>query len=234
MSIIAINGLPGSGKDTVGRMLQFLTSDYGEYTYEDYLHYIHHTLYSENPKYKIKKIATPLKQCAAIILGCNVEDFESQKFKKSVLDEKWWCFERRHGSKTPYTKDSKLNDLDLVKPTIREFLQKLGTEVGRTLHPNTWVNSLTDEYDKRDWLSNWIITDLRYMNEYEVLKSIEPNLIVIKIIGRGKDNGHSSNHGMDNHKFDYTIYNTGSLEELFREVKFLKDYLSVKNVKQKK
>lgn len=220
--IITISGLPGSGKDTVGKMLQFLTSDYGEDTYEDYLHYIHHTLDSEKPKYKIKKIATPLKQCVCTVLGCTMEQLEDQEFKTTVLPEKWWYYKRKYGGITSYPAEDNLSEKDLVKPTVRSFLQSFGTEVGRRLHPNIWVNTLVNQYNS-DY--NWIITDLRFKSEYEALKQIEPNIISINIQGRGINNGHSSNYALNDHNFDMVIQNIGTLKELFEDIVYYKKFM---------
>ncbi len=269
MSIVSITGLPTSGKDTVGNMLQFLVSEDKGVSYkknfESWLEVQESEIFYKafKPNWKIKKIAEPLKQCTCIILGCTMEQLESQEFKASVLPEKWWKYKDFNQTKLEIESISK-KQYDVTpdeykaigmtwveKPTVREFLQKLGTEVGRNLHPNTWVNSLVKDYvgrvcneeESNDYVlagdekipclyPNWIITDLRYNNEYKVLKSVEPNIITLKIVGRGVDNGHSSNHGLDNHKFDYTIQNIGTLENLFKEVRFFKEAFIDGHIKQ--
>lgn len=90
----------------------------------------------------------------------------------------------------PYTGE-KLKDNNgiyhpILKLTPRKLLQLIGTECGRNLiHPNIWVNSLFSEYRPIDQTykysskpyntgefvpdkfiyPNWIITDLRFLNE---------------------------------------------------------------------
>ena len=88
--------------------------------------------------------------------------------------------------------------------TVREILQEFGTEVGRQIHPNFWVNVLFSDYkvdssgsnpmqmnisDKEVTVSkipynsnlypNWIITDVRFPNELQGIKDREG--IVIRI-----------------------------------------------------
>src|SRR5690606_36298880 len=66
----------------------------------------------------------------------------------------------------------------------RGFLQKLGTEVGRNLHPRAWEYALFADYksqrekievdgaeEYQDVYPNWIITDVRFENEAEAIRS---------------------------------------------------------------
>lgn len=73
------------------------------------------------------------------------------------------------------------------KTTVREILQQVGTEFGRNLSPNIWVNGLFSNYkspchnaETKEPCScmgvmcmkpvNWIITDMRFPNELEAVK----------------------------------------------------------------
>ena len=126
--------------------------------------------------------------------------------------------------------------------TYREFLQKLGTEALRSnLHENVWINALfsdykaktvavgTSEFDitEKDELSNWIITDTRFPNEMDAVKS--KNGLVIKVerslkLRKGYDTPnetdlHPSETSLDNYtEWDYVIENNGTLEELRAKV----------------
>ena len=87
----------------------------------------------------------------------------------------------------------------------------VGTEFGRNMiHPNIWVNTLFNRYDKN---TNLLITDLRFPNEYDEIK--KRGGIVIRI---NRSNENSSNHisecALDNHNFDYVINNDRTLEYL--------------------
>ncbi len=66
--IIGINGYAGSGKDTVGTILQQIDKD---------------------SHWEIKKWAGKLKQVAELLTGIPVEKFEDQEFKKTNLGKQW-------------------------------------------------------------------------------------------------------------------------------------------------
>ena len=116
--------------------------------------------------------------------------------------------------------------------TVREFLQKLGTDALRSgLHDNTWVNALMSEYTPiaENWDSdgnttvesypNWIITDTRFPNEAQAIKDKGGKIIRINRKGVKPINNHPSEVGLDNWDFDAIIYNNGSIDELIESVK---------------
>lgn len=202
--IIGINGKIGSGKDTVGKIIQWLTKPEldGQYigfqTYDDY------TLQKLSP-FKIKKFAGKLKQIGSILSGIDAGMFEDQDFKKLDMAPEWGM-------------------------TYREFLQKLGTEAMRDgLHTNVWVNALFADYQPIGWepedVSNWIITDMRFPNEMEAV--VEKNGITIRVVrdyalrGGPEDpkNLHPSETALDGHTMHYEIINDGTIEDLVEKVR---------------
>lgn len=161
--IIAINGRIGHGKDTVGRIIQYLTMPGKKFEYIGVQTYDDYTLEKNSP-FKIKKFAAKLKTIASLLTGIPVEKFEDQEFKKTTLSEEW---------------DFADNDAPDNIMTIRMFLQKLGTEAMRNgLHENVWVNALfadyipihTDHVPSGFEYPNWIITDCRFENETQAVK----------------------------------------------------------------
>ena len=135
-----------------------------------------------------------------------------------------------------------------INLTPRLFLQKIGTDLFRNqLHPNIWVNSLMSEYKpfkkeggfQRSVKSeegipydfeyeieypNWIITDVRFVNEADAVKSRgginiridRPNLL------NNQNNinlEHISETSLDDYKFNYYICNDSSIENLIEQVK---------------
>ena len=214
-TLIGINGKIGGGKDTVGSIIQYLTSESGNQnssrhrSYAEFLsngggsalrnfdqHYV--------SDWEIKKFAGKLKQIAYILTGFSIEMFEDQEFKRKQMSEGW-------------------------EMTYREFLQKLGTEAMRNgLHTNVWVNALFADYISpkmsKTNISNWIITDMRFPNEMESIVKREG--ITIRV-HRDLNNGnahispipHESETALDDAKFDYEIINEGTLEDLVDKVR---------------
>jgi hypothetical protein len=152
--IIGVNGKIGSGKDTVGRIIQYLTSECGDSnssrhrTYAEFLergggsnlrnfdqHYV--------SDWKIKKYAGKLKQTASLLTGIPVEMFEDQEFKKTALGPQWNYNDiigYGHHNVPVYGESEQ-------EMLVREFLQKLGTEGMRVgVHTNVWVNALFSDY----------------------------------------------------------------------------------------
>lgn len=87
--IIGINGYIGSGKDTVGMILQALTMEHKGAWYNNPAGYTEG--YKDRPNLKggwqIRKFAGKLKQIASIITGIPVEKFEDQEFKKKTFKQ---------------------------------------------------------------------------------------------------------------------------------------------------
>ena len=196
--IIGINGKIGAGKDTVGTIIQGLL-----YTNKD-------------QSSEIKKFAGKMKQIASILTGISVEKFEDQEFKECFLDVEWGTVQDIPLNSIPPFADMQFN----VMMTVREFLQKLGTEAMRNgLHTNVWVNALFADYKKK---SNWIITDMRFPNEMEaVVKRHGITIRVTRPVKKSKNTPklHSSETALDKAKFDYEIINDGSMEKLVKKVR---------------
>ena len=143
------------------------------------------------PTFRVKKFAGKLKEIATILTGIPTIHFESQKFK-----------------------DSNLSGWDM---SVRELLQRLGTESIRDgLHPKAWVNALMADYMMGD---NWVITDMRFQNEYDTIVSYGGYTIQVYRAGVRAINNHSSEEGITKGCFDYIIDNSGTLEELEEKVK---------------
>lgn len=173
--IIGINGKIGAGKDTVGEIIQKLC------------------ITNKGQICEIKKFAGKLKTFASILTGIPVEKFEDQEFKKVILGEEWGTV--RHNPLNDIEPFAKFKFNELM--SVREFLQKLGTEAMRDgLHTNVWVNALFADY-KTKWVStgdaieedevslekeypNWIITDMRFENELEAVE--KRNGITIRVV----------------------------------------------------
>ena len=194
MALIGISGKIGSGKDTVGIIIQYLVCKHKDtlaphQQVEDLMEQL--KLFGLAPysnksqsSWEIKKFAGKLKQIVSILTGCSVEDLERPEFKSSLLGEEWAVNPRfspaPEEGKPIEDSPSVIYTRDIY--TYRGFLQKVGTDALRSvIHENVWVNALFSNYKgefnqyhedelKSRAFPNWIITDMRFPNE---LKAVE-------------------------------------------------------------
>jgi len=165
--IIGINGKISSGKDTVGKIINFLlTGGYNQYdSIEGFLEYYNDAQNEDGTwmyPYDIKKFADKLKDAVCLLTGCTREQLEDADFKNQEIGEDWNCWEVNHDEDNV---ESPLLFTDIEEArkavriltngslqerrlTYRLLLQLLGTECGRQIiHPNIWVNALFARYD---------------------------------------------------------------------------------------
>lgn len=216
-NLIGLMGYAGSGKTEFARMLQCLDFD-NNISFDDY-----YTLSKdwENDSWavedctpwEIKGFAQKLKNITTILVGYDSQrNLDDPEVKASVMPDEW------------------TDRLSGHRPTFREFLQRLGTEVMRdNLHENVWVNALFADWRgpkmSEDYPSKWIVADVRFENEYMAIR--DRGGILVRI-NRGKPvNGHSSETGTDHLIPDCIIDNNGSLEDFFNKAKeFYKQYMA--------
>ena len=218
--IIGINGYAGSGKDTVGTIIQYLQTTPSSVSLEDVLDFplTHQWWLEEASGWEVKKWAGKLKAIASMLTGINQEKFEDQEFKKTNLDTQWDC-----------NPPGKVGTVYRQPMTVRDFLQKLGTDAIRDgLHTNAWVNALMADYKKIDYnddeqpeYPNWIITDTRFPNEAQAIKDAGGLVIRVDRPGVKPINDHPSEVGLDSWKFDYKIANVSDLKALTGTVEMI-------------
>lgn len=204
-NIIGISGKINSGKDLVGKIIQYLTTT-NEYvlknkpTFEDWMNN-----YSHHSNWEIKKFADSLKDIICILIGCTREQLEDREFKEKELGEEWrkWIvyqfseYSNFIPSDLVFSTEQEcceyINNITYNKRiftykseilTPRTLLQLLGTECGRQIiHPNIWINALFANIDKElDVNPNYnkkgfIITDVRFPNEADAIKDREGIII---------------------------------------------------------
>ena len=218
--IIGINGYAGSGKDTVGTIIQYLKAKPQNTSLEDVLDFplTHQWWLEDMSTWEIKKWAGKLKSIASMLTGIDKSKFEDQEFKKTNLGSQWDC-----------NPPGKVGTVYRQPMTVRDFLQKLGTDAIRDgLHTNAWVNALMADYkaidyndDEQPELPNWIITDTRFPNEAQAIKDAGGLVIRIDRPGVKPINDHPSEVGLDSWKFDYKIANVSDLKALTGTVEMI-------------
>jgi hypothetical protein len=218
MAIIGISGYSGSGKDTVGIIIQYLNcTNKGNLSIEDVIKdYKEHEWWLEDQsEWEIRKFAGKLKDIASHLTGIDIEKFEDQEFKKTLLGPEWGTVENNPLNNILVFEDVQFNSL----MSVRDFLQKLGTDALRMgLHDNVWVNALMADYtlteygdDEQGQYPNWVVTDTRFPNEAKAIKDKGGIIIRIDRPGVKPINNHPSEVGLDGWDFDYKIANVSDV-----------------------
>jgi len=192
--IISISGKIGSGKDTVGKIIQILTGS-PQLTNEGVKAFLKREVLS--PKFEIKKWADSLKDIVCILLGCTREQLEDREFKEKELPEEWTKYAYANGfwshsddnpshkmmdsvqcTKEKYEKERIVNWQTAYKTvyTPRLLLQLIGTELFRNqLLDNIWVNALMSKYkgiaDTDNFKENWFFT--KGVKDFNHLKEVD-------------------------------------------------------------
>jgi hypothetical protein len=243
MAIIGVFGYAGSGKDTVGKLIQYNMSRSRIPIEEVIENYSNNEWWMEEQSgWEIKKWAGKLKYIASIITGIPVDKFEDQEFKRTNLGPEW-NITKNYESDAPWIAEGGESYEEPM--TVRDLLQILGTEAMRDgLHKNVWVNALMADYTPTQvqWsqgpiggyedgpLPNWIITDTRFPNEAQAIKDKGGLVIKVDRPGVGPVNGHPSEDALKDYNFDYVIHNDGSINDLDNKViEFINNYIFTPN-----
>ena len=198
--LIGISGKKLSGKNEVADMLSFLLFKKGTYQQYKEAKDIRQT-FLRAKDYKnaeltlpnIHSFATNLKKCLAVCTGIDFHELEDRNVKSSKIS---W-----------------------LGISYRKLLQEFGEGIRQTVDKNFWVDSLLSQYDDS---KNWIISDVRYVEEANAILDRDGILIRINR-DTGFDDIHVSEISLDDFEnFGYVIDNNDkSLEDLFNECNYI-------------
>jgi hypothetical protein len=195
--LIAVSGWKGAGKDTIG---VHLMNEYG---------------------YRPISFAYELKNMVASLYGI----------------ERGWMDDRTK-------KDMPLMNMpaiptDAFSRNIHEILRDelssgywtpralciLEGSVKRSVYANFWVKKVVD-YILND-SHKYVITDMRYCNEADVLKLFIPSTLTLRVERADHyiTTQDSSERDLDNYKFDRIVYNNGTIPDLFTSIDLIMEGL---------
>ena len=231
MNIIGIAGKAGAGKDTVANILV------------------------EKFGYAKVSFADPLKRVALDLWGFTEEQLWGPSEKRNEPDPRWpkgHHFEGRHGICRRCSIVAKMSPEEngpCVHLSPREALQILGTEVGRSIHEQTWTTYLLRVAGKLLTQGGWysqtegwawprineigfnhvgpgsypgvVVADTRFPNEANAIKRVGGRMWLVDRPGIGLT-GRAGSHASETSMdgYEYTaVVPNGPLETLEERVK---------------
>jgi hypothetical protein len=105
-------------------------------------------------------------------------------------------------------------------PHVRRTLQNAGVAARKTFGDGFWVHEAMKVMlnDPRPDM-NYVITDVRFLNEADMIRANNGQLWRVKRIGVEAVNGHVSEHELDGYPVDQIFANNGSIEDLESMIK---------------
>jgi hypothetical protein len=96
-------------------------------------------------------------------------------------------------------------------PEIRKLLQDLGVGARKVFGEEFWIERALASIFKNE---NTVVTDVRFINEADMIKHQDGQIWRIKRTGVEAVNAHVSEHDMDGYPVDKILKNEGTLEDL--------------------
>jgi hypothetical protein len=121
-----------------------------------------------------------------------------------------------------YCRQAKEQPIPGVGRSYRYLARTLGTEWGRYLvKETTWLDAFDQKFDRHSSRKPICVDDLRFRNELNLLRS--RGFTLVKIFRktdrqRDMDKHQSDVELLSFSKWDYEVYNSGTLEELYQTV----------------
>jgi len=241
---IGLNGLAGSGKDTVAKMLKTILSKEWEslevckeYYFSRYTNPTQSATFPPNADDKNSLVmciayADQLKEICSTIFGIPVQRFYQNKSNAWIcMNDKFQYTEIKPDEETIVTAEEYYYNLTGYSTdntnkywmSLREVLVYVGTyvlqqSVNKQIFVNIVRNKIREEQYKNHNLKYVIVTDHRFLHELEYIK--ENNGITITINRNSVTQlDNIAEHDLDdNEDYDYIIDNSGTYDELFKTV----------------
>ncbi len=227
MKIIALMGRAGSGKDTIAKLYK-----YEPVAFADELKRITFKLFKET---NIDLLWGESKLRSTVLNNIDWKHtfFQYEKLETYIKD--LFYFQNEKKGYRALLEMLQFFQIQTTPITVRYILQQLGTEWGRTVEPDVWLNRLKyvvqylskhkSAYSKTEgvYLTNEalrgvVITDCRFENEIKAVHELGGKVIWVDASKRVKDN--EDRHASEplfidfKDKVDGVIDNNGKLEDI--------------------
>lgn len=161
-------------------------------------------------EYEPMAFADPMKDILCLTLGISretLDDFKNNPSTNKIFGQEWDEYSLEYNYEF-YT-------------DMRQVLQRFGTEaMKKHFGTDVWAQKLVQ--DALTWdMENIVVSDLRFLNEYEYLKEYSDKLTIIRIHKDSKEaleDAHSSEQEYKQIPSDYEISNNGTLQALYNKL----------------
>jgi len=102
-------------------------------------------------------------------------------------------------------------DVAKSQPEVRHLLQSIGLGARNIFGDSFWIGQV---FYAMDDTANYVITDVRFLNEAQTIKNYEGQMWRIKRPGVEPVNNHVSENELDGYPVDKILKNEGTLEDL--------------------
>jgi len=121
---------------------------------------------------------------------------------------------------------------DSVPLTVRQLLIDLGNDFGRKYQPDLWIRNLehrVKKLSKSDKTKMIVVTDCRFRNEFDFLKSAGFYQIRLLRDSHTKINDVSETNqdGILDSEFDYVVNNNGTMNDLIQEARKISEQIKL-------
>ena len=179
---------------------------------------------------KIIALYSPCPQCGKSTLGKMITDYGNKGFDISFAKP----FKRMNyillidigyspSDAMEYVYGSKKEEIiPELGVTCRHIQQTLGSEWGKGyIHNDIWANIGKAKIKQYRWPV--VVDDLRFSNEYYMLRDMGACLVRITRPGYTKQHEHSSDGALDDYFFDIELVNDGTPEEMYEQFRAMYD-----------
>lgn len=160
--------------------------------------------FGNNSKGKIIAIADPMKFIVKSMFPEATDEclFGSSELRANFIDE------------------NKYFDVNGNPLTYRQALLDIGAH-GRKYNKDIWLNLLVQDANRSNDINTYIISDVRFLNEFYYLKNSDFTMIRVLRNDSSKidDISELEQEKIMDSEFDYVIHNNGPIDELAQEVR---------------
>lgn len=154
--------------------------------------------------FTVLSFAEPMKRCAAAAIGVSVQDLEDAK-------------EDPHARIATGIEYQELGFIAGHSISVREYLQRVGTEAHRKLPEfgdSVWIDMMRAKVQQ---VGRYVITDARFENEQRMVKEMGGYVVQINRPGMDEADTHASEQ-VDHGLADFVIENDGSIADFYAKI----------------